>query len=227
MANPAELLHSLFTSWNLDTSSSVANVRNDPGLKEHRRAVIYLDSIEKLLGQMESDGKRTTVWRKHFPTWVKIVFNYPNQWQQSNKGTMSGIAIDHLETLIDYAEDYSPKIEVEKLPLLALYIEAVRIALVDDDSLPTDVKHVALRVLSNVESMLDEIDQVDSVDFEKAILELLSVLAVTVIRSKNQGRWEGWTSAFVWPFMYDTAKAGAKTVWELLQSQDIPLMLGQ
>lgn len=227
MANPAELLHSLFSSWISNTTHTVKDARNDPQLKEHRRAITYLDSIERLLDRMDDDGKRTTIWRKHFPTWVNTVFNYPNQWSQANKGTMSGVSIDHLETLIDYANDYSPKIEVEKLPLLGLYIEAVKVALADDDSLPKDVKHVALRVLNNVESMMDEITQIDSVDFEKAILELLSVLAVTVIRSKNQGRWEGWTSAFVWPFVYDTTKAGAKTVWELLQSQDIPLMLGQ
>lgn len=227
MANPAELLHTLFVSWSSKPSSTVADARNDPQLKEHRRAVGYLDSVDKLLDRMDADGKRTTIYRKHFPTWVKTVFNYPHQWSQGSKATINQTAIDHLETLIDYADGYSPKIDVNKLPIFDLYLEAVSCAINDDDSLPDDVKHVALRVVQNVQSMLDEIDSVDSVDFERAILELLSALVLTVMRSRKQGRWEGWTAGFVWPFAYDSTKAGAKTLWELLQTQDIPLMLGQ
>lgn len=227
MANPVELLHTLFVSWSSKPTSTVADARNDPQLKEHRRAVGYLDSVGQLLDRMDEDGKRTTIYRNHFPTWVRMVFNYPHQWQQASKSTINQTAIDHLETLIDYAEDYSPKVDINKLPILDLYLEAARCAINDDDSLSTDVKHVALRVIQNVQSLIDEIDSVDSTDFEKALLELLSALALTVIKSRNQGRWEGWINGFVWPFAYDSAKGGVTNLWELLQTQGIPLMLGQ
>lgn len=221
MANPAELLLRLFRSWESSTSASVQSVRADDQLREHRRAVGYLDSIDEALALLEKDGKNVGIYRRNFPYWVGMVFNYPRSWGESNRGVMNSTAIDHLETLVDRIDDVSPKIEIDKVPILLLYLDAVKQALADDDSLPIAVRRQVTLAIRHIQKYVAEIDYIDPFDFQRAISELFAALALAVLQSKQRERWAGWAENFVWMGVGDVFSTMADYTKKLAANSEV------
>lgn len=218
MANPAELLHRLLSSWAGSPRTSTTTVRQDRELKEHFRAVGYLNSIDEALIALEEQGKKVKVWRKHFPEWKRMVFNYPRGWEAANKGAIDPVALDHLETLIDRVDDLTPQINVDKVAVLELYLSAVEIALKDDDSLPNATRMQVVAAISHIRSYVDDLENADSFDFQKAISQLFAVLAHVVFVSKKRDRWDGWWENFCWMGAGDFYGRTADSVGELVES---------
>lgn len=198
MANPAELLHRLLVSWSGADTSSTERVRQDASLNEHVRAVGYLSSIGEALAILKDQGKKVNVWRKNFPTWKRMVFNYPRNWQGANRSAIDQVALDHLETLIDRVDEIAPSIEVDKISILLLYLSAVEIALKEDESLPEAIRMQVSIAVRQIRDYVDNLDQVDSFDFQKAISNLFAALAHAVLVSRQRERWNGWFENFVW-----------------------------
>lgn len=218
MANPAELLHRLFVSWSEPEHLSTTSVRGDDSLNEHVRAVGYLNSIDEALTSLELQGKKVSVWRRQFPTWKKIVFNYPRSWGSSNEGSVDKIAVDHLETLIDRVDEVAPKIEVDKIAVLLLYLSAVEMALQDDKTLPVSARRHVTAAVKQIRDYVDNLDLVDAFDFEKAINKLFTALAHAVFLSKDRDRWSGWVENFMWMGFGDFYGRATDSVSELVES---------
>jgi hypothetical protein len=119
MANPAELLHDLFVSWDNDKQSAKMARNDAASLRVHRQAVRYLDSIDELLDVAEAAGKRVKNYRAYFRLWTRTVFNFPNSWQGSGSGGINVEQIRHLENLIDLLDDFVERIDPEKFEALS------------------------------------------------------------------------------------------------------------
>lgn len=203
MANPAELLLNLFRAWDDSSGNPVKAVRRDDSLREHRRAVGYLESIDKALELLENNNKRVSIYRNQFPTWVAMVFNYPRSWTQQNSTVMNTTSIDHLETLVDYVDGVCPKLHVDKIPVLLLYLDAVDKALEEDDSLPLAARQQVIIAVRHIRSYVEDIDAIDAFAFQRSISELFAALALAVLQSRNRSRWDSWAEKFVWVVVGD------------------------
>lgn len=206
MANPAELLFNLFTDWN-NPHSTTENARADNELVQHRRAVAYLEAIDQLLNILESQGIRTSVYRRQFPTWLQIVFNYPKNWQGNNTGGISQYTLDPLETLIGYLDDVVPTANPELVEKLQDYLESIWQALSSDDSLPDNVRLEAAAVIKHVQNCIDDLAVIGDFDFRQAVDRLISVLIQIHKASEQKDKWRNIVNNFVWPFVMGNVTA--------------------
>lgn len=199
MANPAELLFDIFKSWN--SNSAPVKARNDSdALPRHRLAVAHLNDIERLLDIMHSDGKRVFTYKKRFPQWVKIVFNYPRDWQH-NYGTIEDGAMESLENLIDTMDSYVPKMDEARFDELKKYLDKVEKALHDDDSLSAAVTAGTMTLVQNLRTILDQYTVCGDLQLEQALERLLGNLAKVTLRSKHAARWRTLIDEFVFPYV--------------------------
>ena len=206
MANPAELLFNLLTSWN--SSSSAANARKDSGsLENHRHAVRYLAEIDQILHSMENDGKRTNSFRRAYPEWVKTVFCYPKDWAHVETGPVSQSSRDVLEGLIDYADMYLPKVDEEKFDTLKAYLETVETALLEDDSLSDVVKSSCRSLIQNLRTIVDNYSVHGSFELDQCLQNLLGNLALITLRSRARSKWQTILNTFVFPYAVGSVPA--------------------
>lgn len=198
MANPAELLFDIFTSWN--SAISTVKARNDSdALPRHRLAVTHLNDIERLLDIMASDGKRVSTYKMRFPQWVKIVFNYPHSWE-GNYGTIDGGALESLENLIDTMASYVPTMDEARFDELKVYLDKVEEALRDDDSLSAAVAAGTMTLVQNLRTILDQYTVCGDLQLEQALERLLGNLAKVTLHSKHATRWRKLIDEFVFPY---------------------------
>lgn len=207
MANAAKLLHDLFEQWNRP-GSYVVGARDDPSLAVHRRAVKYLDEIELSLDLLEAKDVYTAVYRKYFPRWVEIVFNYGQSWTSSTAG-IEEVARDHLINFASQTRDLAIPIDSSKLKLQEAYLEAVEFALKSDSTLPPFVKVQVQHVVDNLREAIQQIDTIGDFEFQQLIDRLFAVLSSVEMRSDDPSVWDGWKDHFVWPFAYDVFKFSA------------------
>lgn len=198
MANPAELLFDIFTSWN-SASSTVKARRDSDALPRHRLAVMHLNDIERLLDIMENDGKRVSTYKKRFPQWVKIVFNYPFSWEGSS-GTINDEALESLENLIDTMSSYVPTMDEARFDELKVYLDKVEEALRDDDSLSAAVAAGTMTLVQNLRTILDQYTVCGDLQLEQALEHLLGNLAMVTLHSKHAARWRTLIDTFVFPY---------------------------
>lgn len=199
MANPAELLFDIFTSWN--SNSAPFNAREDSdALPRHRLAVAHLNDIERLLDIMDSDDKRVSTYKNRFPQWVRIVFNYPRDWRH-NYGTIEDGAMESLENLIDVMDSYVPTMDEAKFDELKKYLDKVEEALHDDDSLSAAVKAGTMTLVHNLRTILDQYTVCGDLQLEQALERLLGNLAKVTLRSKHAARWRTLIDEFVFPYV--------------------------
>lgn len=200
MANPAELLFDIFKSWNNPRAKTVSARKDSDTLRTHRIAVTHLNDIERLLDIMASDGKRVSTYKKRFPQWVKIVFNYPNRWEQDH-GAISGVALESLENLIDTMDSYVPKMDEARFDELKKYLDKVEKALHDDDSLSAAVTAGTMALVHNLRTILDQYTVCGDLQLEQALERLLGNLAKVTLRSKHAARWRTLIDEFVFPYV--------------------------
>lgn len=206
MANPAELLHGLFVEWN-NAANSVRFARKDDSLVAHRRAVKHLEDIDRLLGMLENQGRKVDVYRRQHPEWVKIVFNYPKNWQANNSAKIAQTAIDHLETLINHIDDVVPRSDKRKTQNLKEYLFFVLKTLNEDDSLSMATRLHAQATINHVLGCIDDLAVVGDFQFEQAVERFLAVLFRVMRESQMKDMWKTAADNFVWPFTVSTLSA--------------------
>lgn len=207
MANPAELLHDLFVSWNNDKQSAQSARHDTASLVTHRRAVRYLDGIDELLDVAEATGKRVKNYRDYFPYWAQTVFHFPRSWQGSNTGAINVEQIRHLENLIDLLDDFVERIDTEKFEALSTYLTLVERTLDEDESLLDSVKRSARAMIIHLRGCMEDFAIVGDFDFEKALERLIGVLAHVGLRSQKKDVWSEVMGQFVFPYMVNNLPA--------------------
>lgn len=200
MANPAELLHDLFVSWNNDKQSAQGARLDSETLAAHRRAVRYLDGIDELLDVAQAAGKRVRTYRAYFPAWTKTVFHFPRNWTGSNTGAIKLEETRHLENLIDLLDDFVERIDPEKFEALSTYLTLVEKTLTEDESLPDSVKRSARAMITHLRGCMEDFAIVGDFDFEKALERLIGVLANVGRRSQKKDVWSKVMGQFAFPY---------------------------
>ncbi|MGO1992253.1 MAG: hypothetical protein ACTH2Y_10555 [Corynebacterium sp.] len=199
MANPAELLHDLFVSWNA-TGTSASAARKDPDLVQHRNAVRYLGEIDELLEIAKKNKKRVGTYRSYFPLWVKTVFNYPGSWGGQNTAKIDQNQIDQLDNLIDMIDGFVVSPDKETLDQFREYVRLIEWNLDEDESLSPAVRESARAVCVHMLSCVDNLAVTGSFEFGKAFERLLGVLATVTLRSSQRSRWRTVVDFLVWPY---------------------------
>lgn len=202
MANPAELLYSVFLTWNERSKTSVAasSTRKDSNSMEtHRQAVKYLNEIEEILTLMKSAGKRVDSAIRMFPTWVKAVFLYPESWRTGDPG-VSGHAMDVLYSLLDPMDEFVPALNADRFDELSKYLDRVREALNEDKDLNPTVRASVLASVENLKTMLDNHKVAGDYRIEQALKALLGNLALITAQSKRRNIWTVILNAFFIPY---------------------------
>lgn len=208
MANPAELLWQTFEQWHKPgPQSNARDTRADHTLAAHRMAVRQLDAIDALLGQLESAGRNTSVYRRHFPNWVRIVFNYPNNWIGNGSANIDQNARDHLSTLADVLSTVVPKAAIEKFDELRTFLDGLEEAIEQDESLPQDAKAYARVTIRGVRQSLDNYATEGDYRLQEVLEQLLGMLVRVAAKSRNRERFQWFFTNFVYPFVVNQAPA--------------------
>ncbi|WP_292815654.1 hypothetical protein [Microbacterium sp.] len=208
MANPAELLWQTFEQWHSGNhQSSAQQVRGDQSLFEHRLAVRHLDAIEELLAQLKASGRRTAVYERYFPEWVRIVFHYPRSWQQQGSASIDQTARDHLATLGDMLVGMLPVADQTQFDAVTAFLDDVVAELADDKSLPDDARRYAEATIAAVRDALGNYAAVGDVLLEDVLTRFSGALLRVAARSNNRDRWVKISERFVWPFVVNQLPA--------------------
>lgn len=207
MANPAELLHDVFSEWDSEAKSGIsarASRADDGVLTLHRRCVGYLDQIEDVLEAMGRAGKRVSAYQKQFPVWVKTVFNYGGNWA-STESPISDFALDILDNLIEAMEPFVPVLDVDRFEDLKQYLKVVQEELQEDESLASGVKRGAQVLVENILTLVDSYKVVGDLELEQALKSLLGSLALVTVQSSKKQRWRDIISDFFIPYSVNQA----------------------
>lgn len=201
MANPAELLWQTFERWNKPGSQfNARDSRADQTLSVHRMALRHLDAIDELLGQLESAGRNTTVYRRHFPMWTRIVFNYPGNWTANGSGSIDTTARDHLMTLADALSTVVPVADIEKFDELRAFLDELEKAITEDEELPKDAKAYAKVTINGVRESLDNYATEGDYQLHAVLEQLIGMLMRVATKSQNKDRFKWFFTNFVYPF---------------------------
>lgn len=207
MANPAELLLDMFYKWR-NAQITAEQSRNDQDFKNHRAAMKYLIEIEELLPVLNENGTRTAVFERFVPQWSAIILSYPRGWRDVHSGAIDQVPLDQLEALVGYLDLVVIPTDPSKFALLDLYLDAVLIALDDDETLPAQAKNQVRAIIKNIRHCMLNFSVVGDYEFSKAIDQLFASLSSIVMKSQKKERWSNWEDRFVWPFAYDVVKIG-------------------
>ncbi|STC97731.1 hypothetical protein [Corynebacterium renale] len=202
MANPAELLLTLFEKWNQD-SGFVAETRGDDDLlSTHRQALTYIDQMSALIDELESRGKRVRFHRAYLPRWIKTVFNYPRHWDSSgDKAIIDERQLQQLESLANDLDDIVPEADAAQIEAFKNYLTAVLTALEEDKTLPDDVRKQAKAVIIHIQTVVDQLAVVGEFELQGSLDRLLGVLLRVAATSQQHARWVKILKTFVWPFV--------------------------
>lgn len=199
MANPAELLLGIFSSWNKQ-GKTAESARSDGALSQHFQAARLITEIEELLDVLDSLGKRTCVYRRQIPAWKKTLFNYPRNWKSSDTGVINQTQLDHLDTLVDKIGEVLPVPEQARIESLKGYLDKVLEELAEDDSLSPAVRDSAIAVTNNVIGCIDDLQVLGTFAFSQAFERLLGCLAIVALRSKKKSTWKRVLDGMIYPY---------------------------
>ena len=124
-------------------------------MQRHRIMVGHLNDVEKLLTVMEKDGKRVQSFRKYLPAWSRFLFAYPSGWGANSRSLISVADLDALDMLIDPIDSYCLHADEEKFDDLKSYLDRVKQALDDDETLPSTVKLSTRTLVENLVTVID------------------------------------------------------------------------
>lgn len=200
MANPAEILFNQFNEWyKEDWAKSVRKDSNS--LTRHRIMVGHLDDLEKLIAMMAADGKRVSVYQRHFPSWSKFLFAYPRAWDTKSTDLLSYDSLEHLETLIEYCDSYCLHADEEKFDDLKAYLNRVKQALDEDETLPSTVTLSTRTLVENLVTIIDSYAIYGDVRLDDALQRLLGNLAMVAMQSKKTDVWRKILDDIVFPWL--------------------------
>lgn len=170
-------------------------------MQRHRIMVGHLNDVEKLLTVMEKDGKRVQSFRKYLPAWSRFLFAYPSGWGANSRSLISVADLDALDMLIDPIDSYCLHADEEKFDDLKAYLDRVKQALDDDETLPSTVKLSTRTLVENLVTVIDSYAIYGDVRLDDALQRLLGNLAMVAMQSKKTDVWRKILDDIVLPWL--------------------------
>lgn len=208
MANPAQLLHEIFVSWNhADKSAQKARGVNGTNWDTHTRAVRFLDEIAEILRLLESHGRNMRVARETMPTWYQTVFVFNYGWSGANTGAIDQRALDNLEQLAERLQDVVPEVAAGGIEQINQYIDLVRKTVLADTSLPTELRSHINDVVDHVRWCTDNYAIAGDFSLQDAVERLSGAIVRGYATSGEKSKWKDVLDKFVWPFTVNVVSA--------------------
>ena len=220
MANPAQLLFDLLSSWAPQGGQSATQLRNldtleDDVLKAHRRAMGLIGQIEEVLDGLASAGRRVTQYQQQIPKWHRMVLAYPEGWGVQQPA-YDGTAMALLETLSDVFDGVLPvTTEAQRQGVEELCGRVLKL-LAEDDSLPADLKRHLTAVVNHCRACVAEFSVVGDFDLRVAVDRLVvAVTAATRASTSKQSEWAETLKGWAYPFSIALSAAIANDAVQL------------
>lgn len=209
MANPAQLLLERFHAWRGPNNVAATNARslNGANWDEHTQAVLHLKEIEELLRLLESQGRNTRVPREALPSWYQVVFAFPSGWSGGGTATINQEAINTLEMLAERLQDVVPTVEPGGIEQVIGYVDAVRDVLVEDASLPAQLRSHINDVIEHVRWCAENYSIVGDFSLQDALERLSGAIMRGAFSSTDKSKWQKVAETWVWPFVVNMAAA--------------------
>lgn len=202
MANPAQLLHSRFTSWRGAANTNAASARglNGNNWETHTQAIRHLQEIEELVQLLENRGRNMRVVRETIPSWYQVVFAFNRGWDGQNTATIDQQILNTLEMLAERLEDVVPEVEDGGLAAITEYLDGVCAVLEGDTSIPLDLRAHINEVIGHVRACVDNYSEVGDFSLQDALERLAGAVVRGAANSSNPSKWKTFVTNFVWPF---------------------------
>lgn len=208
MSNPADALHAILEPWLSDTSKQIYILRDtgangsDSNMKLHRQAITLINEIERLLHSTQRRERAIEADTKYLEKLTKVVFAYPHNWQQppANPSNLSDPGIlDYLMSIAERIEDLAPETGAEERQGIADYLTELTSLMVDDHSLPAQLRQHMRRLIVEAETCLAEYEIMG--DF--ALQASLDRIAIAVLQASKQSKqptkWEEFMAKLIYP----------------------------
>ncbi len=204
MANPAQLLFNLLSSWQPQDGRSAAQMRNldsleDAVLVAHRRAMGLLSQIDEILDSLIKAGRPLAQYQRQLPEWHKIVLSYPHGWT-TQQPPFDITAMVLLETLIDVLNAVVPDTtEAQRQSIDDLCGDVLRMV-AEDATIPTELKRHLTAVANHARSCVAEFGVVGDFDLRSAVDRLLVAVQVATRISGDASGWRDVVKTWAYPF---------------------------
>lgn len=209
MANPADALHAILEPWIGDTSRQIFALRGtgkngpDSNMKLHRQAIALINEIERLLHSTQRRERAIEADTKYLESLTKIVFAYPHNWQSQPIASSPNLSdpgiLDYLTSIAERLEDLVPETGPEERQGIADFLTELTSLMVDDHSLPAQLRQHMRRLIVEAETCLSEYEIMG--DF--ALQASLDRIAVAIMQASKQSsqskKWEAFMAKLVYP----------------------------
>lgn len=206
MANPAELLLSQYQAWANPANNTTADRVRQPEVDlwlTHRVAVRHLEAITQLLDELATAGRNVNVYRRYLPSWWAIAFGHPHGWSAGGSGHIDGAVLEHLENLADLLQSYVPAVRDGGLGEVSAFADLVAETLVNDTSLPQNLRAHAMEVVGHLRWCVEKYSMVGDFELQDALERLAATVLRVATNSSDENKSKMWgpvMSNWVWPF---------------------------
>lgn len=180
MANPAELLHAQLVRWNGPNNVAAWNTRNvgtGDGWDDHRRAVGWLDDLDKLLTIAETDyDLNMGPARRHYYRWVQMVFAYPNGWNTAGQHSIDATALEQLEATAATLQTIVPAFIDGGPEGFASFLDVLRARVDDICGEGEFLRKHAHRIINHLHGLLNDREHLEEFRITNAIDDLMLII---------------------------------------------------
>lgn len=209
MANPADLLHAILSDWiqtddkQIYVFRGVGRTGSDENFKKHRHAIRLINEIEMLLDSTERREGSKKADDKALAALTRVVFAYPHNWQAKPLSTPDNLinsdGLDYLLSIAERINDLGTEIDIESRQEIANFLVELTSLLVDEKSLPRELKLHLRRLVVEAQTCLDEYEITGSFFLQSSLDRLTVAVSRAAKMSKEPSKWDDFINKFAYP----------------------------
>lgn len=209
MSNPADALHAILEPWLKPTDKTIYVARemqqNGPesNLKKHRFAILLINEIERLLHSTQRRERTIEADNKYLTKLTKIVFAYPHNWQGRSLDLSPKLNdpddLEYLSSIAERIEDLVPKTSQEERQSIAGYLTELTSLIVEDQTLPAQLRQHMRRLIVEAETCLAEFEIIGDFALQASLDRLATAVLKASKISKSPKPWEEFMARLIYP----------------------------
>lgn len=209
MSNPADALHAILEPWLGVTDKKIYIAREmqqggpEASLKKHRLAILLINEIERLLHSTQRRERTIDADTKYLAKLTKIVFAFPHNWQgtpiEASPKLDNPGDLDYLSSIAERIEDLAPKTSPEERQSIADYLTELTSALVEDISLPAQLRQHMRRLIVEAQTCLAEYEIMGDFGLQASLDRIAVAILQASAQSNQPKKWEGFMAKLVYP----------------------------